>query len=1229
MDTMQHGLENDSSSADPWTAAERASIVIGICVSPENVADLVTILRVLPGNTGASVVIAPTPETDLNKLNRELRTALPSVVFHSVQHHLPAAPGTVMLPAGEGQGLIGVEFDGETVHIVPIVSGKKPLPLDSFFASLADSFRDRAVGVLPAALSGDGILGLKAVSDAGGMTILQRSDTASAWTAADLHKSNGIDHVLSAADVAVEIAAYANHLKGSADRLDDESERRRILERLSDITEVLDQKTQNNFKHYKTSTLVRRIQRRMQILKIASVDPYVEVLRTSDDEAGRLFRDLLISVTRFFRDSDAFDVLMDAVLNKLIRKRTGESPLRVWVPGCASGEEAYTLAILIHECSKRLNQPCEVQIFATDIDERALAAARLGSYPLGIHDDIPPDLLRQYFLKRGNRYHVGKTLRDSVIFSSHNLISDPPFTKLDLISCRNLLIYLGSHLQKKLIPLFHYSLNPGGYLFLGPAESLTGHKELFRIVNAKHRISQRRSGSLSHPSRRMSLDTSKLRVPTGANQPASPPVDLFEMGRRIALDEFSAQWAIVDEDAQILSLSGETSAFLQLGEGSFENNIIKMSKIGLRVGLRAAFAEAKKRGRQIVHDHLSIKTSEGMQRVVITVQPMPRLGEEAPLYFIAFQSVGKPIPKESSNSAQQTSFGIAPDTNTLSLVEQLERELAAVRSDLERTVQELETTNEELKSSNEELVSMNEELQSANEELEAGKEELQAGNEALARINSDLENLLRSTEIAVIFVDPAGVIRGFTPAAVALYALLPSDIGRPLADLKPRVQPLPNISHLNHIHDEQVQAVVQNDEGRWFICRVLPYHAADGSVDGSVITFTDITEQKLIERELRDSESSLKLGIAVAGFAVAEVDFRTDQVSLTREAAELFGFGSEPTEVSREAIHGRIHPDDRSRLEEQLKLALIPDSGGLMALDHRIVLPDGRVRWISVRKQIRFTHDRSGRLVPESALVAARDVTDTIETISQLDDARRSAESANQAKSDFLANMSHEIRTPMTAIIGFADLLKINDEEEREKVETIRRNGHFLLELINDILDLSKIEAGKVAIDKVQFSPIKLLDDVCTLMHVRALESNLRLRLETVGPIPEFMDNDPVRLRQVLINLIGNAIKFTHDGGVTLRLSFSTDSHRLRVDVIDTGIGISPEQQVKLFKPFEQGDSSIQRKYGGSGLGLAISKRLAHMLGGDIELVSTQGVGSTFTLTIDAGSTASDLTVRI
>ncbi len=697
-----------------------------------------------------------------------------------------------------------LEVRGESLVLVDEENESRQLnPIDHFFHSIADTQDERGIGIVLSGAGSDGTLGLKSISDAGGMTFAQDAESAKYDSMPRSAATTGVaDHVMTPGEIAAELSNYVDYLNESGTSVRGKGVVSEIESAIPKVAEELLRVTNHNFQHYKTSTLTRRIQRRMQVLKIASVGVYVERLKDDRDEAQSLFRELLIGVTTFFRDPESFDRLAAEVLPKLFENRLPDDPVRIWVPGCASGEEAYTIAMLCAEHISRFGvshgsqgdgtganaQTANFQIFASDIDERALANARAGIYPIGITEHVSAQRLANFFVKKGKRYHIKKEIRDRVLFSSHNLISDPPFSRQDLISCRNLLIYLGPHLQKKLIPLFHYALRPNGYLFLGPSESLSQHGELFRTIDAKHRISQRRGTAIprSAPLEMRSAGVSFIKPP-GSSAMDDDKSDILQIMQRIILDEFAPKSVVVDEDGQVVCASAETNKYLSIGEGGFQNNILKMARRGLRIGLRAAFAESKAKRRRVVHENVSVEVDEGKQRVMLTVQPMMRVGEDAGLFMVVFHDVGLPMRLDDAEVDEATTIAArgSIDRQADAIIEQLERELTTTREDLEKSMQDMETANEELKSSNEELLSMNEELQSANEELETSKEEIRASSDAVARANTDLENLLRSTQIATIFLDDDCCIRSFTPAATKIYGLLPTDVGRPLARFMP------------------------------------------------------------------------------------------------------------------------------------------------------------------------------------------------------------------------------------------------------------------------------------------------------------------------------------------------------------------------------------------------------------------------------------------------------------
>lgn len=1217
-------------------------------------------------------------------------------------------------------------------------------PVDRFFQSLAAEEGPRTVGIVLSGAGSDGTLGLKAISDNGGMTMVQNAESAGFDAMPRAARDIGIaDHVMTPGDIGQELDAYARHLHEHAigeQKLAEES----IKAAIPSIARILQQHTGHNFQHYKPQTLTRRIQRHMNVLHIDEVSDYRSLLLSNAEQVHVLFRDLLIGVTAFFRDEEAFATLLQKAFGNMLDGKGEGDTVRIWVPGCATGQEAYTLAMLVCEYLEDTEDQPRVKIFASDIDEQALAFARLGLYPDGIDKEVSPERLDRFFNKNGGGYQVCKELRDMCIFSAHNVIADPPFSNLELISCRNLLIYLGLHLQEKLIPVFHYALRPGGYLFLGKSENLQSHKDLFKSIHDRHRLSRRRDVSQAL---RIMPEPQDDRSLMATSEPATP--GLGTIAQRIIMDEFIPQWAIVNDDFQVLELSADAARYLQMGAGTFQNNIIRLARESLQPGLRSTLRQARDAREKIVHDRMLMRMDDSLRRVTLTVQPMPALGTEEELLMVIFQESAVPVTADGQPSSPDAQGGLG---NSQSMIVKLEQELSTTQADLERTVQDLEAANEELKSSNEELLSINEELHTSNEELETSKEEIEASHVSLEQANDDLENLLTSSQVATLFLDDEQRLKRFTPASNCVYNLIESDIGRSIEHVTHKARHMPPIPYRSELGENGNEVEVHTLDGRCFLRRVLPYVRSDNEPSGIVVTYTDITQSLAAEQFTRNIIDSLRSFVGVcstdgvllqanrsslasagveseavlgkpfrethwwAGIpesqalldeaitnAVAGENSRFDvDVNLLEGEIATVDFQIEPMRNAEGAIThliaSAIDVTHRRQMETALELAELKSRSllqeiediynsapiGLCVLDRDLrwtrinehlaqinglaasehlgktlseVLPDIAVDVIPMLQDIL----RSGKAIHNIALsgttpaqpgverhwvesmipvrdlkgevvginIVAEEVTQQRQSEERLkvlrqqaDEAREQAENANRFKSEFLANMSHEIRTPMTAILGYADLLESHlvDPDNLQSVRTIKRNGRFLISLINDILDLSKIESGKLELELVPVSPVDIIEQTLDMMQMQADRKQLDLGVEYLSRLPVTLNTDPTRLRQILVNLTGNAVKFTEKGSVTLRIDYQSEPQpSVLFHVTDTGIGMTRKQQTEVFAAFRQADSSISRRFGGSGLGLAISKRLAASLGGDISIESSMGKGSTLTLILPAG----------
>ncbi|MBC8087531.1 MAG: PAS domain S-box protein [Phycisphaerae bacterium] len=617
------------------------------------------------------------------------------------------------------------------------------------------------------------------------------------------------------------------------------------------VCEVLLNVTAHDFSQYKSSTLIRRTLRRLHFLRLESAASYLARLRLDQTEARRLFDDLLVSVTSFFRDTEAFQALAQLVIPRLFAPVGRQEPVRIWVAGCATGEEAYSIAMLIREYAGSAGELPPVQIFASDLDEGALAHARKGRYAPIRLAHVSPERISRFFTRVGKSYQVSKELREMVLFTRHSVTSDPPYSNLDLISCRNLLIYLGDELHRRVIPLFHYALRPKGLLFLGPSESISTHTELFRPIDVKHRISER-------------LRTSKRNIPgltsrvamverSRAGNATNSDAEILQAMQATLAEQFTPTSIVVTDEGHIVVTSGNVDEYLAVSPGSFVNSITRLVREGLRVAMRSALREAVAMRARAVHTGASLRTSDGVQRVTITVQPLPATADTAGLFMVVFQPNGLPVSPHASPTPQHTEAANA-------LIERMEVDLTTTREELQRTVQDLEAVNEELKSSNEELLSMNEELQSSNDELESSKEDMEAVNDALEDSNNDLANLLVSTGIPTIFLDDVGKVRRTTPTAALIYNLLPDDVGRPLSHFTHRavsMPPLPPLAAVQGAH-RAIEHEVAMSDGSWYTRRVLPYVTPEGHYEGMVVTFVDLTDRRRYESDLEDSEARLR-----------------------------------------------------------------------------------------------------------------------------------------------------------------------------------------------------------------------------------------------------------------------------------------------------------------------------------------------------------------------------------
>ncbi len=807
----------------------------------------------MPADAGMAFVVISHQHKGQRSLLAELLGRKTSMPVAEVSKATKAEPNHVYtVEPGRYLGIMS----GVLHPVLPAGHGelsRPELPIDHFFRSLAQDQQDRAIAIVLSGTGSDGTLGIKEVKGALGMVMVQ--DEASAQYTGMPHSAIAtamVDYVLPVEEMPEHLLAYGRSLRS-------EGPRDRIVvpadEVLQQILLTLRSRGGHDFSQYKTSTVLRRIERRMNVHHIADMGEYVRHLRDDPVEAGLLFRELLIGVTSFFRDAEAFEALSRGI-RALIRDRPVGHVLRAWVPGCSTGEEAYSIAIVIAEAMTAAGRPIDVQIFATDLDGIAIDVARQGIYPVGIASDVTVERLTRYFTQHEDSYRVNKDIREMVIFAPQNVITDPPFTRLDLLSCRNLLIYLNAEVQKKLLPVFHYALRPDGLLLLGSSESIGTFGRLFDAVDKKWRLFRRKE---------VPAGTYVADLPSGAPEATAAvqsdlsgarghgAVDVGRLAERVMLRELVPPSVLVHERGDVVHIHGRTGRFLEPAPGSqAAANIFNMAREGLEVDLAGAMRTAVDGDREVVRRGVRLRSNGGFLLVDLRVRCVHEPEALRGLLLVSFE---QPRPLEEGVKGPPTEGELSADAETRT--EQLERELRHIRESHQATVEALQTANEDLKSANEELQSMNEELQSTNEELETSKEEMQSLNEELLTVNAelrtkvdelsrahdDMNNLLNGTDIATVFLDDALRIKRYTEKAKNVIPLIPSDLGRFIGDLVSSLHYHRLVDDANEVLRTLAskETAVQDAEGRSYLLRIVPYRTMEKVIDGLVLTFVDIT----------------------------------------------------------------------------------------------------------------------------------------------------------------------------------------------------------------------------------------------------------------------------------------------------------------------------------------------------------------------------------------------------
>jgi two-component system CheB/CheR fusion protein len=1205
------------------SAMEESSIIVGIGASAGGLEALQEFFTATPPDSGMSFVAVMHFAPDRTSLLPEILKRYTPMEVLTASDGMTLKPNTVyVIPAAKDLTISDSRLQLEK----PVQLHGVHHPIDRFLRTLAAEMTERAIAVILSGSGTDGAEGVKAVKEAGGVVMVQEPNSAVYSSMPQSAIATGTpDMVLPVAQIPgkiIQIIRREDHVNTWAEQTAE------LGWQLRAIFRIVKDNTGHDFSSYKMDTILRRIERRMKVNGLGKIDAYIDLLNENSQEAISLSREFLIGVTSFFRDTKAFEALHKVVIPRLFAKRDPDDPVRIWHACCATGEEVYSMAILIREYLRTEKLDAKVQFFATDLDETAVAQARAGLYSGGIAASVGEDRLRTFFVKTNTHYQVVKPLRENIVFAQHNLIKDPPFSRLDLLICRNFLIYLNPEMQQRLISMFHQVLKPGGFLFIGSSETIGRSSDFFSPIDRKWKIFARRDKG--HHADKFSPLLHSITKLYGASHPVRPvsteePTPEMLLAKTL-LEKFSPPCLIVNKKFEAVHLSMRTCRLLEMPYGEPTRDILKMAREELRPALRAGIYKAITEQKPVVFRGVKVTIDGDEQTLNVLVEPINTQLQTRKLAMVIFE----PVARHSTAHTAPANEGMPHLEDEFSkdaLISQLEDQLRITHEQLQTTIEQLETSNDGLMSTNEELLSINEELQSTNEELETSKEELQALNEELVTVNAelqekveelnqannDMENLLNSSEIATMFLDRQFNIKLFTPAMAGIFNLIQADIGRPFRHLTGTID-WPGLSRDVETVLEKLVPVEREaaslDGKRYYIMRVLPYRTTEGEIDGIIVTFVDITELK------RDEEIRGRLSAIVEDADDAIISKNLNGVIQTWNvgAEKIFGYKAE--EVIGKHISFLLHPGHTDEVSGIL--------GKIAAGEHIEHYETVRMRkdgkTIPVSLTVSPIKDPKGKIVGASKI--AHDVTERKKAEEELRQAKEAAEATNRAKSQFLANMSHELRTPMSGVLGMLELALEGpvEEEQREYLEMAHKSAHSLLRILNDILDMSRIEAGKLAFEEKPFPLWKCVAGAVDVLIPEMRRKGLDCSFSVADEVPERVVGDQVRLRQVLTNLIGNAVKFTERGKVIIEVhgggKTPAGKQEITFSIIDTGIGIPGDTKEILFKSFSQIDNSNTRRFGGTGLGLAISREIVERMGGFISFESEEGVGSTFSFTV-------------
>jgi two-component system CheB/CheR fusion protein len=1175
--------------------------VVGIGASAGGLDALERFFDNLPKNTGMAFVIVQHLSPDFKSLMDELLARHTAMPIRLVEDAMPVEADHVYLIPPKTEMIIS---GGRLLLSERDRQQELTLPIDVFFRSLAQDCGPRAVAIVMSGGGSDGSRGIRDVHDRGGLVVVQDTETAQFDGMPRTARNAGVAHrVLAPEEMPGVLIGYAAEKTARAQGAPHRSTE---PQGLGVVYRMLLDEFGIDFTHYKPSTVTRRIERRLALAHSHDIDEYVRRLKDERGELDVLYRDLLIGVTCFFRDPQAFEVLEQQVLPALLQREPVDAPIRLWVAGCATGEEPYSMAIVLHDLMSKLGQR-QVKIFATDVHRGSLEHAARALYPKEAVANLSEERLARYFIRVGDMYQVVPDLRQMVVFAEHNVIKDAPFTRIDLVTCRNLLIYLQPAAQQKVLSLFHFALMRGGVLFLGPSESAGPLARSFESVDKHWRLYRK------HTDARVPIDTGVQPLPRTdvrfANATAPLPPGRYSLSHLLGayealLSEVMPPSFLLNERGELVHSFGGASRFLRLRDGRQGLDVLELVEPELKIVLVGALKRALNESSPIVQRGIRLGTGTDAGAYKLTVRRLASRRDDAPLLLVSFEAL-----EGAARTPALAAAEIELDQDAREHFRTLETELTHTKENLQSAIEELEASNEELQASNEELQASNEELQSTNEELQSVNEELYTVNAEyqrkiteLVELTNDIDNLLSSTEVGTIFLDMALTIRKFTPQIAESFDLVPHDVGRPIETFAHKLEHDRLLDDLKQVvaDGHPIERELRGIRGKSFFLRILPYRVK-GMSEGVVLTLIDVSGLKAAEDALfheRHLFNSLLLNIPDA---IYFKDHRGRFLRMNHVMARRLGLNDADDMVGRSALE-------------------LPNKDAALALHNAddAVLQTGQAQHYKLEKCVRSDGSEEWDLVTRLPLRDKNDeIVGIIVIFRDVSEERRADEKIHEAvrrRDQFLAMLSHELRNPLGAMVTATALLKADGTTARARdkfLGVLERQSQQMSRLLDDLLEVCRVTQNKIELKKsvVDLNAVvrEAAEAVRNQMDARGIHFSISLE-----PTPVYVDGDPARLQQIHVNLLSNAAKYSANGG-HVQLGVSATERGAVVTVRDDGAGIPANMLGSVFELFVQSSRTLDRAAGGLGVGLTLARSLVAMHEGTITAHSDgEGRGSEF-----------------